>query len=65
MRGRVRLHAVKMRASGGVEADDERRKSLAENSADVPVKGTRTASTCTARVSLGVKGSPGGSPGGR
>ena len=32
MRGRVRLHAVKMRASGGVEADDERRKSLAENS---------------------------------
>ena len=30
MRGRVRLHAVKKRASGGLEADDERRKSLAE-----------------------------------
>ena len=30
VRGRVRLHAVKIRASSGVEADDERRKSLAD-----------------------------------
>ena len=30
VRGRVRLHAVKKRASGGLEADDERRKSLSE-----------------------------------
>ena len=30
VRGRVRLHAVKKRVSGGVEADDDQRKNLAD-----------------------------------